>query len=163
MLPVQTQAAQLKLGEGVTPLTCAQALGNEIGCSNTLIKDESFNPTGSFKARGLVMAVGRAYELGAAELAIPSAGNAAGAMSAYAAKARLPAHVYMPQDVPVTFRVECSILGAEVTLVDGLNHGLRGQGEREGRSRMAGSMSARSRSRIGSRAKRRWAMRSSSS
>ena len=120
VLPVQTQAAQLKLGEGWTPLTCAQALGNEIGCSNTLIKDESFNPTGSFKARGLVMAVGRAYELGAAELAIPSAGNAAGAMSAYAAKARLPAHVYMPQDVPVTFRVECSILGAEVTLVDGL-------------------------------------------
>ncbi len=120
VLPVRTQAAQLKLGEGWTPLICAQALGNEIGCSNTLIKDESFNPTGSFKARGLVMAVGRAYELGAAELAIPSAGNAAGAMSAYAAKARLPAHVYMPQDVPVTFRVECSILGAEVTLVDGL-------------------------------------------
>ena len=120
VLPVLTQAAQLKLGEGWTPLVCAQALGNEIGCSNTLIKDESFNPTGSFKARGLVMAVGRAYELGAAELAIPSAGNAAGAMSAYAAKARLPAHVYMPQDVPVTFRVECSNLGAEVTLVDGL-------------------------------------------
>ena len=120
VLPVRTQAAQFKLGEGWTPLICAQALGKEIGCSNTLIKDESFNPTGSFKARGLVMAVGRAYELGAAELAIPSAGNAAGAMSAYAAKARLPAHVYMPQDVPVTFRVECSNLGAEVTLVDGL-------------------------------------------
>lgn len=119
-LPIRTRAAQLKLGEGWTPLVCAQALGNEIGCPNTLIKDESLNPTGSFKARGLVMAVGRAFELGATELAIPSAGNAAGALSAYAAKAGLSAHVYMPRDAPVTFRVECSNLGAEVTLVDGL-------------------------------------------
>ena len=120
VLPVRTRAAQLKLGEGWTPLVCAQALGSEIGCLHTLIKDESLNPTGSFKARGLVMAVGRAFELGAEELAIPSAGNAAGAMSAYAAKAGLPAHVYMPEDVPATFRVECSNLGAQVTLVDGL-------------------------------------------
>jgi threonine synthase len=120
VLPVRTRAAQLKLGEGWTPLICAQALGREIGCPHTLIKDESLNPTGSFKARGLVMAVGRAYELGAEELAIPSAGNAAGAMSAYAAKAGLRAHVYMPEDVPAPFRVECSILGAQVTLVDGL-------------------------------------------
>ena len=120
VLPVRTRAAQLKLGEGWTPLVCAQALGREIGCPHTLIKDESLNPTGSFKARGLVMAVGRAYELGAKELAIPSAGNAAGAMSAYAAKAGLCAHVYMPEDVPAPFRVECSILGAQVTLVDGL-------------------------------------------
>ena len=120
VLPVRTRAAQLKLGEGWTPLICAQALGREIGCPHTLIKDESLNPTGSFKARGLVMAVGRAYELGAKELAIPSAGNAAGAMSAYAAKAGLRAHVYMPEDVPAPFRVECSNLGAQVTLVDGL-------------------------------------------
>ena len=120
VLPIRTQAAQLKLGEGWSPLLRAQTLGNEIGCPNTFIKDESFNPTGSFKARGLVMAVGRAFELGAQELAIPSAGNAAGAMSAYAAKAGLPAHVYMPQDVPAAFRVECSNLGAEVSLVDGL-------------------------------------------
>ncbi len=120
VLPVRTQAAQLKLGEGWTPLLGARTLGNEIGCPETFIKDESLNPTGSFKARGLVMAVGRAFELGAAELAIPSAGNAAGAMSAYAAKAGLPAHVYMPEDVPTAFRVECSTLGAQVTLVDGL-------------------------------------------
>lgn len=120
VLPVQSRAAQLKLGEGWTPLVCAQALGNDIGCPNTLIKDESLNPTGSFKARGLALAVSRAFELGAAELAIPSAGNAAGAMSAYAAKAGLPAHVYMPQDVPSPFRVECSSLGAQVNLVDGL-------------------------------------------
>ena len=120
VLPIQSREAQFKLGEGWTPLICAQTLGNEIGCPNTLIKDESLNPTGSFKARGLAMAVGRAWELGAAEVAIPSAGNAAGAMSAYAAKAGLAAHVFMPADVPVTFRVECRALGAQVTLVDGL-------------------------------------------
>jgi threonine synthase len=120
VLPIQSREAQFKLGEGWTPLICAQTLGNEIGCPNTLIKDESLNPTGSFKARGLAMAVGRAFELGAAEVAIPSAGNAAGAMSAYAAKAGLAAHVFMPADVPVTFRVECRALGAQVTLVDGL-------------------------------------------
>jgi threonine synthase len=120
VLPVQRDDARLMLGEGWTPLICAGTLGNEIGCPNTLIKDESLNPTGSFKARGLVMAVSRAYELGAKELAIPSAGNAAGAMSAYAAAAGLPAHVFMPADVPMTFRVECAQLGANVTLVDGL-------------------------------------------
>lgn len=120
VLPVQRDDACLKLGEGWTPLVRAESLGAEIGCPNTYIKDESLNPTGSFKARGLVMAVSRAYELGAKEIAIPSAGNAAGAMSAYAAAAGLPAYVFMPQDVPMTFRVECKTLGAEVTLVDGL-------------------------------------------
>ena len=97
-----------------------QRAAEEIGMPNVFIKDEGVNPTGSFKARGLVMAVSRAYELGATELAIPSAGNAAGAMSAYAAAAGLGAHVFMPQDVPDCFRVECEQLGAHVTLVDGL-------------------------------------------
>jgi len=120
MLPVRDDAAILCLGEGWTPLARAARLGQQIGCANTLIKDESLNPTGSFKARGLSAAVSRAYELGARELAIPSAGNAAGAMSAYAALAGLPAHVFMPADVPVAFRAECKALGARVTLVDGL-------------------------------------------
>ncbi|MBI1298707.1 threonine synthase [bacterium] len=120
VLPVQRDDARLMLGEGWTPLVCAGTLGNEIGCPNTLIKDESLNPTGSFKARGLAMAVSRALELGAKEIAIPSAGNAAGAMSAYAAAAGLKAHVFMPADVPMMFRVECAQLGATVTLVDGL-------------------------------------------
>lgn len=120
VLPVQRDDARLMLGEGWTPLVCAGTLGNEIGCPNTLIKDESLNPTGSFKARGLALAVSRAWELGAKEIAIPSAGNAAGAMSAYAAAAGLKAHVFMPADVPMTFRVECAQLGATVTLVDGL-------------------------------------------
>jgi threonine synthase len=120
VLPVQRRDAMIQLGEGWTPIIQASALGKEICCPNTLIKDESLNPTGSFKARGLCMAVSRAYELGAKELAIPSAGNAAGAMSAYAAAVGLPAHVFMPRDVPAMFQVECKELGATVTLVDGL-------------------------------------------
>lgn len=120
VLPVQNREAMIALGEGWTPLIDASTLGSEIGCPKTLIKDESLNPTGSFKARGLCLAVSRAYELGAKELAIPSAGNAAGAMSAYAAAVALPAYVYMPKDVPAMFQVECKVLGASVTLVDGL-------------------------------------------
>ncbi len=120
VLPVQDQNCVISLGEGMTPLLEAFRLGESIGCRNTFIKDESQNPTGSFKARGLSMAVSRAVELGAKELAVPSAGNAAGALSAYAARAGLPAHVFMPQDVPSVFRVECEIFGAQVTLIDGL-------------------------------------------
>jgi threonine synthase len=120
VLPVQHLDAAADLGEGWTPLVHAQRLGQQIGCNNTYIKDESLNPTGSFKARGLSMAVNRAHELGATALAIPSAGNAAGAMAAYAAAVGLPAHVFMPADVPQTFRTECAVLGANVTLVDGL-------------------------------------------
>jgi threonine synthase len=110
----------LKLGEGWTPLHHARRLGEAIGCTNTYIKDEGLNVTASFKARGLALAVSRALELGAKELAIPSAGNAACAMSAYAAAAGLPAHVYMPADVPSLFQVECRELGANVNLVNGL-------------------------------------------
>jgi threonine synthase len=120
VLPVQRGDACISLGEGWTPLLAAARLGAEIGCPRTYIKDEGLNPTGSFKARGLCLAVSRALELGARELAVPSAGNAAGAMSAYAAAAGLPAHVFMPADVPVLFRTECKELGATVTLVDGL-------------------------------------------
>jgi threonine synthase len=120
VLPVQDDAAIVGLGEGWTPLLHAADLGRRLDCPGTYIKDEALNPTGSFKARGLCVAVSRAYELGARELAIPSAGNAAGAMSAYAAAAGLPAHVFMPADVPLAFRAECQALGAHVTLVDGL-------------------------------------------
>jgi threonine synthase len=120
VLPVQDSRAILSLGEGWTPFVAASRLGTQIGCPNTYIKDESLNPTASFKARGLCLGVSRALELGAGELAIPSAGNAAGAMSAYAAAAGLPAHVFMPADVPMIFRVECKALGASVNLVDGL-------------------------------------------
>ncbi len=120
VLPVQSAGAVVSLGEGWTPLMPAPRLGEQVGCAETYIKDESLNPTGSFKARGLCLAVARAYELGAEALAIPSAGNAAGAMAAYAAAVGLPAYVYMPSDVPAAFRVECQTLGARVELVDGL-------------------------------------------
>lgn len=120
VLPVQDPRARISLGEGWTPLERAPRLGDAIGCSNTYIKDESLNPTGSFKARGMSVAISRAYELGAHAVAVPSAGNAAGAMCAYAAAVGLPAHVFMPADVPQSFQVECRVLGGHVTLVNGL-------------------------------------------
>jgi len=120
VLPVRERAHMVSLGEGWTPLVQAVRLGRQLGVANLLIKDESSNPTGSFKARGLCLAVSRARELGATVLAIPSAGNAAGAMAAYAARAGLLAHVFMPQDTPAAFIIECHAFGARVGLVDGL-------------------------------------------
>jgi threonine synthase len=120
VLPIRQRDKMLSLGEGWTMMHHAKRLGAEIGCPNTYVKDESTNATGSFKARGLSVAVSRAFELGAKEISVPSAGNAAGAMSAYAANAGLPAHVFMPKDVPACFQTECRQLGAHVTLVDGL-------------------------------------------
>lgn len=120
LLPVRDRRHEISLGEGFTPLLHAQRLGAELGLSQLYIKDESLNPTGSFKARGLAVAVSRARELGVRHVVIPSAGNAAGATAAYAARAGLQAHVFMPRDVPAPFRLECEALGAEVTLVDGL-------------------------------------------
>lgn len=120
LLPVHDPRYILTLGEGFTPLVRASRLAKEIGAENLFIKDEGCNPTGSFKARGLAVAVSRAFELGVRSLSIPSAGNAACAMSAYAALARIDAHVYMPRDVPQPFIAECRALGAHVTLVDGV-------------------------------------------
>jgi len=120
LLPVRDKGAVVCLGAGYTPLLRATRLGEELGLNHLYIKDEGLNPTGSFKARGLAVAISRARELGVREVVIPSAGNAAGAMAAYAARAGLRAHVFMPRDVPAPFRLECQALGAEVTLVDGL-------------------------------------------
>jgi threonine synthase len=120
MLPVQDWSAAPTLGEGGTPLHQGPALASDFGFDQLLIKDESLNPTGSFKARGLAMAVARARELGATTVAIPSAGNAAAAMAAYAARAGLGAVVAMPKDVPSVMKAECAAYGATVLLVDGL-------------------------------------------
>ena len=120
MLPVVNPAFQLSLGEGHTPLIHARQLEDVLKFRNLYIKDEGGNPTGSFKARGLCVAVSKAWELGARALNIPSAGNAAGAMSAYATLAKLPAFVYMPVDVPESFIAECRALNANVQLVEGL-------------------------------------------
>jgi threonine synthase len=120
LLPVQDSRFMLSLGEGFTPLIKANRLGSALGFDNLFIKDEGLNPTTSFKARGLSVAVSRAFELGVKEISIPSAGNAAGAMSAYAALAGIKSFVFMPKDVPTAFISECRALGAEVTLIDGL-------------------------------------------
>lgn len=120
LLPVRDPRFVLCLGEGWTPLVHAGRLGEAVGFERLYVKDEGLNPTASFKARGLGVAISRAYELGVEAVSIPSAGNAAGAMSAYAALGGIEAHVFMPQDVPPLFVAECRALGAEVLLVDGL-------------------------------------------
>lgn len=120
VLPIHDHKNIISLSEGGTPLIHAARLGAEIGNRQTYIKDESPNPTGSFKARGQSTAISRALELGVRHVAIPSAGNAAGAMSGYAAKAGIKASVFMPSDVPKTFIAECRVYGSEVTLVNGL-------------------------------------------
>jgi threonine synthase len=120
VLPPARQTSIVSLGEGMTPLIHAGRLGRRIGADQLWLKDEGLNPTGSFKARGLSCAVSMAVELGIRKLAIPSAGNAASAMAAYAAAAGLEAHIFMPRDVPQANFVECKAYGARVTLVHGL-------------------------------------------
>jgi threonine synthase len=120
VLPVVHDENIVSLGEGWTPLLHAKRLGVQVNLPHLFIKDESPNPTGSFKARGQTTAISMAKELGVKKLAIPTAGNAGGAMSAYAAAAGIPAFVFMPRDTPAANRIECQQLGAEVTLIDGL-------------------------------------------
>jgi threonine synthase len=119
VLPASAESV-VSLGEGWTPLLRAHRLGALLGSENLWVKDEGLNPTGSFKARGLSCAVSMCKELGIQKVAIPSAGNAASAMAAYAAAAGLEAHIFMPKDVPQANYLECMAYGAQVTLVDGL-------------------------------------------
>jgi threonine synthase len=120
VLPVRHAASIISLGEGMTPLLAVTRTGARLRASDLLLKDEGLNPTGSFKARGLSCAVSMCVELGIRKLAIPSAGNAASALAAYAAAAGIEAHIFMPQDVPQANFVECMAYGAHVTLVKGL-------------------------------------------
>jgi threonine synthase len=120
LMPLFDGEQPVTLGEGWTPLLHAPTLGKQLGLTKLYIKDESLNPTNSFKARGLSAAVTRAARLGAKTLSVPSAGNAANAMAAYAARAGIEARVFMPKDVKVPFIRECEVYGAHVTLVDGL-------------------------------------------
>jgi threonine synthase len=120
LLPVRNADNIVSLGEGMTPLIPVPRLGKNIGLDNLYVKDESSLPTGTFKARGLVMAVSKAVELGVKRVAIPSAGNAAEALSVYAARAGLECFVFMPQDAPLANQRICHAAGAHVFLVDGL-------------------------------------------
>ena len=120
LLPVQTPENVITLGEGDTPLLNLPHLGAAFGLSRLMLKDESLNPTGTFKARGQAAAISRSKELGAQQVIIPTAGNAGGAMAAYASRAGLVARVYMPADTPRSNIEECRAVGAEVVLVEGL-------------------------------------------
>ncbi len=119
VMPVEQPESIMTLGEGFTPLFNAHRLGESLGMNSLFIKDEGVNPTGSFKARGLSAAVSMAHQLGQMKLTMPSAGNAAGAMSAYAAKAGMEAHVFMPEDAPEANKIESIAYGAKLTLVKG--------------------------------------------
>ena len=120
LLPIQNDKDIVSLGETVTPLIHTKRLGDHFGLDSLWVKDESRLPTGSFKARGLAMAVSMAKVLGIDKLAIPSAGNAATALSVYAASAGIPAYIFMPKDTPSFNQKTCELAGANVTLIDGL-------------------------------------------
>jgi threonine synthase len=120
VLPVERDENIVSLGEGWTPLLHAERLGARLSMTRLFIKDESQNPTQSFKARGMAAAVSMAKELGVTKLAVPSAGNAAGALAAYSARAGLEAFIFMPRDTPRANVVECEQTGAHVELMDGL-------------------------------------------
>ena len=120
LLPVENMDNVLTLGEGATPLLPAENLGRKLGLKSLYIKEEGLNPTGTFKARGLSAAVSRASELGLKRFTCPSAGNAAGAVAAYAARGGLEVQVFMPRSAPEANKVESSIMGSRLTLVDGL-------------------------------------------
>src|SRR5207247_4880133 len=110
----------ISLGESMTPLLVAPRLGAALGVNRLSTKDESRLPTGSFKARGMAIAISRAAELGIQRVAVPTAGNAGGAMAAYAARAGIEAYVFMPEDTPAINKKECYLAGAKTFLVNGL-------------------------------------------
>jgi len=120
ILPVFNSANMISLGEGDTPLLRLNHLGPQMGLKNLFVKDESLNPTGTFKARGLSAAVSKAKELGVKKVIIPTAGNAGGAMAAYAARGGLQAYIFMPKDTPIANIEESRIAGATVILINGL-------------------------------------------
>ncbi|MEJ7913237.1 MAG: threonine synthase [Chitinophagaceae bacterium] len=120
MLPLRDERNKVSLGEGMTPILRLSNLEREYGYQQLLIKDESFNPTGSFKARGLSVAISKAKELGIQQCIIPTAGNAGGAAAAYCAKAGIKCTVVMPRHTPAVFKTECELYGADLLLVDGL-------------------------------------------
>jgi threonine synthase len=135
LLPLIESENILSLGEGFTPLIKAERLGRDLGLDHLYIKDESQNITGSFKARGLAVAVAKAYELGVREFVMPSAGNAGGALAAYAARVGVTAHIFMPKDTPQPNIRECKMAGADVHLVEGFITDAGGQATREAREK----------------------------
>jgi threonine synthase len=119
LLPVKKEENIISLGEGYTPLLESSFIGTSLGMKHLYLKDETNNPTGSFKARGLCMAVSKAKELGLKKLIIPTAGNAGSALAAYSARAGIESYIIMPADTPNPFQLDCSIYGAGLELIDG--------------------------------------------
>ncbi len=120
LLPVESNEYIVSLGETMTPLVKCDRLGEQLGANNLYIKDESRLPTGSFKARGMAIAVSMAKQLGITCVAAPTAGNAGGALAAYAARAEMDCYLFMPVDTPIVNQYEAALHGAKVFLVDGL-------------------------------------------
>ncbi len=120
LLPLPAESEPVSLGEGMSPTIKAPTLGESIGVTDLWVKDESQLPTGSFKSRGLCMAISLARHFGIKRVAIPTAGNAGGAMAAYAARANMQAYVFMPSDTPVINKIECVLAGAKTYQVKGL-------------------------------------------
>ena len=120
LLPVKDPANIISLGEGFTPILPLKKLSDKYGYSSLLMKDESHNPTGSFKARGISVALSKAKELGIKKIIIPTAGNAGGALAAYCAKANMECIVIMPDHTPAIFKNECELYGAKLITVKGL-------------------------------------------
>ncbi len=120
LLPVSDKHNIVSLGEGMTPILALNKLSGQYHLDDVLMKDESFNPTGSFKARGISMAVSKAKEFNIKRCIIPTAGNAGGALAAYCAKATIECTVVMPYETPDIFKQECILYGAELILVNGL-------------------------------------------
>jgi threonine synthase len=119
LLPVEDEKNITTLGEGFTPILHLKKLGPKLGIRNLFLKDDGQIPTGSFKARGMASAISKCKELGLRKVAVPTAGNAGAAMSAYAAQAGIESYVYMPRETPQTIKLECEVYGAHVTMVDG--------------------------------------------
>jgi threonine synthase len=135
LLPLPFDCDPVTLGEGMTPLLPCPRLGRSLGLNTLWIKDESQLPTGSFKSRGMTVAVSMAHWLGIRRMAVPTAGNAGGALAAYAARAGIEAYVFMPEDTPIVNQMECYLAGAKVFLVNGLINDC-GRIVREGIERM---------------------------
>lgn len=119
LLPIKDESNVVTLGEGLTPILQLRKAGKSLGLTNLFMKDDGLIPTGTFKARGMATAISKCLELSIKQVAVATAGNAGAAMAAYASKAGLESHVYMPKDAPNPIRLECEIYGAKVTLVDG--------------------------------------------
>jgi threonine synthase len=135
LLPLPFDAEPVTLGEGMTPLLPCPRLGRALGLERLWIKDESQLPTGSFKSRGMTTAVSMAHHFGLKRLAIPTAGNAGGALAAYGARAGMEVYVFMPRDTPIINQIEAYLAGARVFLVNGLITDC-GRVVREGTERM---------------------------